>query len=234
MFESAPLYETHEIEFGGGACLVTVAQATESDMVQRRAMIPANGKTINARRMIRREAYLTLSSVADLMDGNGKEMFPSAEGTCGVRVRYAMSESDFNHAWNALPRELCDQIYGAVESVNFHWSMPHKLIEHLDRLRSEITAWHEYEDQLAQGKQAELQANAELLGLSLPQQPEPLSEYRSLERLNFAHLIYPGGLHAQPHIYMLELRTCATAEREHERLQQINQALKRPLPPVLH
>ena len=93
-------------------------------------------------------------------------------------------------------------------------------------MKEAIAKWYEYEDRTEQGQKEELDMEAELLGITYSQ-PEPLSEFRKLERFNFTHLAHPGGLQTQPYVYMLEIKTCAELEAQRKELSRNNELRKR-------
>jgi hypothetical protein len=75
----------------------------------------------NTRRLRRKEAYLTLSSITGIVDDEGSELFRAGDGTDGIWIKSAMTEDEFNLAWAMLPREVTEEIAEYVLDVNPDW-----------------------------------------------------------------------------------------------------------------
>lgn len=79
----------------------------------------------NARRLRRKEAYLTLASLTGFLveDGGGKtvELFRSEGSVDGRWIKNAMTEDEFNMAWAMLPRDAVEEISQYVLEVNPTW-----------------------------------------------------------------------------------------------------------------
>ena len=75
----------------------------------------------NGLELQRKEAYLTLALVSGIEDEMGNVLFRSAETSRGPRVSAAMTEDEFNAAYNKLPADVCEEIAGYVHEVNASW-----------------------------------------------------------------------------------------------------------------
>jgi hypothetical protein len=130
LFETFPLVSDDE-----GVAQVTVRQATEGENIERNELfsrtrrIYNDGKAevtleqdYNVRKLRRKEAYLTLGKVVGMViESTGAELFKYADTGDGPRVRMAMSEDEFNQAWNRLPAPVAEEIVGYVHNVNPDW-----------------------------------------------------------------------------------------------------------------
>lgn len=136
--ESTPLIQEFNLETDpDGVASVSVRQATEGENIQRAALFARTtrileeadtGDTIkyeqeyNARQLRRKEAYLTLASISGIVDEKDHEWFKSGPGKDGPRISNAMSEGQFNDAWDRLPGNVADEIIRHIHSVNVGWS----------------------------------------------------------------------------------------------------------------
>lgn len=117
-----------------GVAKVTVRQASQGENIQRQDAGSTRRQVwgddtdkmaiefdYNFLELQRKEAYLTLASVTGIEDEFGNPLFRSAETSRGARVSAAMSEDEFNAAYNKLPAEVCEEIAGYVHEVNPSW-----------------------------------------------------------------------------------------------------------------
>lgn len=107
-----------------GVATVTIRQMTNGDYLKRARMTEKQswsndiGLTIkwNGPEIQRHDAYLTLVG-ADLEDEDtGAPLFRFKDGKNGSEL--AMSENEFNAVWDSLPRDLADEIYDHIKSLN--------------------------------------------------------------------------------------------------------------------
>lgn len=152
---SAPISQSFVLESDpDGIAEIVVNQATEGENIERaqlfsktryvqtEAFETAAEQDVNPRRLHRKEAYLTLGRVTglemavtnakgepviDKETGDPKvvELFRSKASTDGERVRDAMSETEFNRAWDRLPKAMVNEIVRRVLEVNFDWDPDH-------------------------------------------------------------------------------------------------------------
>lgn len=136
---SKPLFQTFKLTTDpDGEAEVLVRQAREGENIERNqlfsktryvqtnALETAAEQEINPSLLRRKEAYLTLGRVSGLVvvddNGNETELFKSRESSDeGPSVRAAMTETEFNRAWNRLPPEMAREIVDFVYKVNPDW-----------------------------------------------------------------------------------------------------------------
>lgn len=107
-----------------GAATVTIRQMTNGDYLKRARMTEKQswsndaGLTIrwNGPEIRRQDAFLTLVG-ADLEDADtGVALFRFKDGRNGPEL--AMTEAEFNGVWDSLPREVADEIYDHIRTLN--------------------------------------------------------------------------------------------------------------------
>jgi hypothetical protein len=118
-----------------GEATVSVRQAREGETQERLEMLSTITRvyeeaglgtmklqqSVNRRKLMRREAFLTLASITGIVDEEGAEIFSSRDTVDGQSIRGAMSEATFNMAWDRLPPEVVTEIIGFVYDVNPTW-----------------------------------------------------------------------------------------------------------------
>jgi hypothetical protein len=62
-----------------------------------------------------------LANLSGIVDEAGNELFRSKETVDGLSIKAAMSETEFNRAWNLLPPEMAAEISECVLQVNPTW-----------------------------------------------------------------------------------------------------------------
>jgi hypothetical protein len=116
---------------------VTVRQASENENISRNDMFAKSTRIFddnelgeirvqqeyNRRKLWRREAYLTLASISGINDPDGNPLFRTKDGKDGERISRAMTETEFNEMWGALPSSVVDEIVEqCVHEVNVTWA----------------------------------------------------------------------------------------------------------------
>ncbi len=132
---STPLMQEFSLESDpDGVAVVLVRQAREGENIERAKMFARTRygqdstdgayaeQEINARLLRRKEAYLTLGRATGFLDENEKELFRSKETKEGPSVKAAMSEQDFNTAWDRLLPEAAAEIGRDIFEVNATWN----------------------------------------------------------------------------------------------------------------
>ena len=119
-----------------GEAVVTVRQAREGETQERNDMLSTVSRvyesrvdnalmkleqSVNRRKLMRKEAYLTLANVTGVVTEDGEEVFKSKETVDGPSVRGGMSETAFNLVWDRLPPEVATEIVSFVYAVNPTW-----------------------------------------------------------------------------------------------------------------
>lgn len=148
---SAPISQTFQLKTDpDGVAEIVVNQATEGENIERGELFSNNRyvqtetfetaveQRINPRRLHRKEAYLTLARMTGfemaIVDKKGEpvldketglpktvELFKSKLADSGERVRAAMSETEFNQAWDRLDPAMVREIVTCVLEVNPDW-----------------------------------------------------------------------------------------------------------------
>jgi hypothetical protein len=138
----APLYEDFELtrtdekygEPNGEPTTVTVKQAAQHEHERRQLLFSKLERSfsdlkpdvvtlvqdIPMEELKRLEVWLTLCE-SNILDENGKELFPSKKGSNG-HPRLSMSQTAFNEAWGKLPPDVATEIHDKVLKVNKIWS----------------------------------------------------------------------------------------------------------------
>lgn len=118
-----------------GQATVTVRQAREGETQERIDMFSTTTRiyeetdgaqlklqqNVNRRKLMRKEAYLTLASITGIVDESGEELFRSKETVDGPSIRAGMSETAFNLTWDRLPPEVATEIVEFVYETNPTW-----------------------------------------------------------------------------------------------------------------
>lgn len=119
-----------------GEAVVTVRQAREGETQERNDMLSTVSRvyesrtdnalmkleqSVNRRKLMRKEAYITLGGVTGVVNEDGEEIFKSKDSVDGPSVRGAMSETAFNMVWDRLPTEVATEIVSFVYVVNPTW-----------------------------------------------------------------------------------------------------------------
>lgn len=129
-----PIYQTYQLEWEEETAPITVFQADEGANRRRSELFSSSDRifdqddrdavivrtTYNAREVKRMEAYQTLGE-CELFRENGTPYFKTRDTGTGARVRFGMSEREFNEAWDALPSPITDQLSTFVRTLNSTW-----------------------------------------------------------------------------------------------------------------
>lgn len=132
---SIPVTQTFSLKSDpDGEASVTVRQATEGENILRNEMFAKTRRIVNdefageitfeqdynVRKLRRREAFLVLAEITGITL-DGAELFRSADGPDGRRIKSAMTEDEFNTAWDRLPAPVVEEICRYVLDVNISW-----------------------------------------------------------------------------------------------------------------
>lgn len=222
-----PLYKTFTINHEGGQSYVTVAQATESETIQRESMF---GDTTRwTPKLGRQEAYLVLSSICNMemplydpSTGTTEmgEPFENGEGYCGTRIRYGMSRADFDEAWGSFGGGISLQIHDCVREMNPHWYNATILEHHLAQTKEAYYVWNQWKVENGDKRPSDLEI-LQQMGIVEPELPDAFVEMLRSKDFGFTKFPNPGGLLDQPQIYMLELSLCLSLLEERQHLQSV-------------